>query len=74
MSIDLRKKVPAIILMAKKELISNSLYDHAEKYNHKTETLIEGKYWLGSDTKKTRCKEFTILGHDKSRQDDTKDK
>ena len=74
MSRDFTEKVPAIILMSKKEMVSDSLYDHAEKYNHKTETLIEGKYWLGCDTKKTRCQEWTVLGKDKSRNDDTKDK
>jgi len=36
--------------------------------------LEEGKYWTGSKTSNTRCNNFTLIGADKKRSDDTREK
>ena len=65
---------PLIFKLAKPSKMDLSLYDGGEKYDPSTETLIPGKYWMGSNKTNTRCNKFTIMGADKVHADDTKEK
>ena len=69
-----QKTMPVIMRVGKIAAMDTNIYDHRERYDHNTEMLEEGTYWMGSDTKNTRCTKFTILGSDKSHNDDTKEK
>jgi hypothetical protein len=54
--------------------MSSYVYDYVEKYNHDTEKLDEGTYWMGSKSSNTRCNKFTLIGSDKTQADDTKER
>ena len=69
-----KKATPAIIRLGRIETMDTNIYDHRERYDHNTEMLEEGTYWMGSNTTNTRCNKFTIIGGDKKHADDTKEK
>lgn len=54
--------------------IDDSIYGNGDGYDEDSQTIIEGKYFMGSPKKNTRCNKFTVLGSDKTHQDDTKEK
>ena len=62
------KQVPLLIKLDK------NVYDHNEKYIDSSEMLDEGMYWMGSKTRNTMCNKFTVMGADRKRQDDTKER
>tara|TARA_Y100001936_G_scaffold251977_1_gene309930 strand:- start:1596 stop:1826 length:231 start_codon:yes stop_codon:yes gene_type:complete len=66
--------MPVIMRVGKIAAMDTNIYDHRERYDHNAEMLEEGTYFMGSDTKNTRCTKFTILGSDKTHNDDTKEK
>lgn len=66
--------LPAIVKFGKLQVMDQNIYDHSEKYIDSTETLEQGTYWMGSKTSNTRCNGFTVLGADKKRSDDTKER
>ena len=68
------KPMPVIMRVGKIAAMDTNIYDHRERYDHNAEMLEEGTYFMGSDTKNTRCTKFTILGSDKTHSDDTKEK
>ena len=68
------KTLPVIIRVGKTVIMDTNVYDHSERYDYDTEMLEEGTYWMGSPTKNTRCNRFTLIGADKSHNDDTKEK
>tara|TARA_B100000686_G_scaffold222995_2_gene230204 strand:+ start:3574 stop:3804 length:231 start_codon:yes stop_codon:yes gene_type:complete len=68
------KTMPVIMRVGKIAAMDTNIYDHRERYDHNAEMLEEGTYFMGSDTKNTRCTKFTILGSDKTHNDDTKEK
>ena len=54
--------------------IDDKLYGNGDGYSDDSQTIDEGIYFMGSPKKNTRCNKFTILGADKTHQDDTKEK
>ena len=70
----LKSGSPLLIKLGKVQMMDKSIYDHAEKYIDSTDLLDEGMYWMGSQTRNTMCNNFTVLGADKKRSDDTKEK
>ena len=50
------------------------LYDEPERYDPATQLLEEGRYFMGSPKSNTRCNKFTLIGSDKSYNDDTKER
>ena len=68
------KTVPVIVRVGKIAFMETNVYDHRERYDHKTEMLEEGTYWMGSKTTNTRCNKITFIGADKKHSDDTKEK
>ena len=68
------EKQPLIMRLADVTIPDQNIYDGFEKYDHSTDTLDPGKYWMGSNKTNTRCNKFTILGADKTHADDTKEK
>jgi hypothetical protein len=49
-------------------------YDAPERYDPATQLLEEGRYFMGSPKSNTRCNKFTLIGSDKSYNDDTKER
>ena len=70
----IKRSVPSIMRIGKTNLMDINVFDHSEKYNDKSEMLEEGKFFMGSDTKNTRCSKFTILGADKTHSEKKKEK
>jgi hypothetical protein len=68
------KALPVILRVAKTSRMDTNIYNHTESYNHETEMLDKGTYWMGSKTSNTRCNKFTVFGADKKHADDTKEK
>jgi hypothetical protein len=65
---------PLLIKLGKIQEMDRNVYDHKEKYIDSSEMLDEGTYWMGSNTSNTMCNNFTFLGADKKRHDDTKER
>ena len=70
----LKSGSPLLIKLGKVQVMDKNIYDHAEKYIDSTDLLDEGMYWMGSKTRNTMCNKFTVMGADKKRSDDTKEK
>ena len=70
----LKSVAPLLIKLGKVQEMDKNIYDHAEKYIDSSELLDEGMYWMGSKTRNTMCNKFTVVGSDKKRSDDTKEK
>lgn len=70
----LKSVAPLLIKLGKVQEMDKNIYDHAEKYIDSSELLDEGMYWMGSKTRNTMCNKFTVMGSDKKRSDDTKEK
>lgn len=68
------KQVPLLIKLGKVQEMDKNVYDHNEKYIDSSEMLDEGMYWMGSKTRNTMCNKFTVMGADRKRQDDTKER
>ena len=68
------KTMPVIMRVGKIAAMDTNIYDHRERYDHNAEMLEEGTYFMGSETRNTRCTKFTVLGTDKTHNDDTKEK
>jgi hypothetical protein len=68
------EKKPLIMRLADVTIPDQNIYDGYEKYDHLTDMLDPGRYWMGSNKTNTRCNKFTILGADKTHADDTKEK
>lgn len=66
--------MPVIMRVGKIAAMDTNIYDHRERYDHNAEMLEEGTYFMGSETRNTRCTKFTVLGTDKTHNDDTKEK
>ena len=67
-------QTPIVMRLAKPLQEDATIYDHAEKYDFSSQMLYEGEFFMGSPKKNTRCNRFTIVGADKTHQDDTKEK
>ena len=65
---------PAIIRLGRVEIMDSDIYDHSERYDYTNEMIEEGKYWTGSKTSNTRCNQFTLIGADKKKNDDTRER
>ncbi len=50
------------------------VYDFDESYDHESQLLREGEFFMGSPKKNTMCNKFTLVGSDKKHSDDTKEK
>lgn len=49
-------------------------HDAPDRYDPRTQLIEEGVYFMGSPKSNTRCNSFTILGRDRTYQDDTREK
>ena len=72
--ISINNNAPLLIKLGKIQEMDRNVYNHKERYIDSSELLDEGFYWMGSKTRNTMCNKFTVLGADKKRSDDTKEK
>ena len=65
---------PFLMWNLKPDEFDSEVYGNGDGYDEASQMIIEGKYFMGSPKKNTRSNKFTVLGSDKTHQDDTKEK
>jgi hypothetical protein len=65
---------PIVMRVASPLPADEVVYDFDETYDHASQLLQEGEFFMGSPKRNTRCNKFTLIGADKKHNDDTKEK
>ena len=65
---------PLVVRVARLLPAGLNVWDAPERYDDQQQVLEEGTYFMGSPKRNTRCNKFTIMGADKTHNDDTTEK
>ena len=57
-------KEPLVLFVANPTVPDSFIYDNGEGYDHETEMIEDGTYFLGSPKKNTRSNKFTVFWAD----------
>lgn len=65
---------PIIVRFAEPLPESTPSWEFPESYDHATQLIEEGRWFKGSPKANTRCSRFTLIGADKTHNDDTRER
>lgn len=67
-------RAPVIVRLARELPEGQATWEAPERYDPATQLVEEGRWFCGSPKSNTRCSRFTLLGADKTYNDDTRER